>query len=1325
MKLGFGFDITVQICKQPRPPTPTPLGLDCCKLLGAPPNAYTMSADLQDMEQDDTRPRVGAAQPPQPAPAADSDLEDEEDEEEDEDEPKLKYAKLTGSLTNVYRNGDSTSAFVVAGDKMALGTHNGNIHVLQLPTMKSLRTYHAHSATITSLSISPTPPAPTAGSIPTSNPGSVSSPPPPPRQSTTSNTSTFKTRPQQTQSQQPSIPNTPNNNIYIATSSLDGHVCVSSLLDPKDVQLRNFARPVSTVALSPHYKTDRTYLSGGLGGQLILTVGGRSGVTIDANTNSAAAAASGWLGSIGLGQERGKDEVLHQGEGGIKEIKFSNSGKWVVWVNEEGVKIMRSHLRLGSEESEDAWRRIAHAARPNRREWEEFAVVWRGRCEWVDERKLEEDDEVEEEGKGEVVLNGTGEHGTSEKKKREKKVEKLIVGWGDTAYILHVTEERTTSAATGRREVGKAELMRKMQFRDCIISGIGFYTPSLLAILAYRTLDDDDKPVGQPKNHSSASTTKRAKHRHTGLEPQLRLVDMSGDEMTVDELSISRFETLSAQDYHLSTLWIPPAPPKPSTTDKEKGALEGIWDAAGGKYANRLFSSSASILSHGSSGENSGAVSSPPSSAVNVAITPKKKVSADVAAHPYLLSSGLKVFIQSPYDCVLAVKTDLSDRLKWLMEREKYEEAWKLVDAHPEVVSATSSTEKEKGSRPSTPSGKGGSLADFFADDAASLHSSEQQTRTIEREKLRIGERWLQQLISSSRYEEAGRVAGKVLGNSPRWERWVWAFREADKFDEISPFIPFSSDTGVPGDVYVVVLGHYVVHDPERLRQLLGEWDPGMGVYDTESVASATKARLRNEDGEGVKEGGEEWRVLTECLAKLYLAEGRVREALKCYIRTQNAESAFRLLTEEGKVLDGIDEEDIPGLLLLRIPLELMKSGSLKDLDEASTEAVALLVEEGLRGTLLPRSVISVLEKKGPKFNPFLYFYLRGLWNGTTTHSSTAPRLLKSKFDPRGDVDEGHALVEDHADLAVELFVEYDRPLLMEFLRASSVYSFDKAASLCEARGYYEELVHIYSKTGQNQRALHLIIDELGDVSKAIQLATENPDLWDDLLKYSMDAEVPKPAFIRGLLEEVGTAIDPIELIKCIPEGVEIPGLKQGVQKLMREYDIQVDLSEGVARVLRGEVSAGMETLRAGRAKGVRFEVVHDSPSEVEVSTKDPPTQLADGEALPLPATKVSTSTAQPGHCVGCGDPFHEDEKETLLGFACGHVYHLSCLLRANPETNDEETIERLWSQLGTGEGGEEGYSGRSVGAKVAHAHIIRSVVKGGCQHCIRVEDSS
>lgn len=50
----------------------------------------------------------------------DDDEDEDEDSEEDEDdeEPRLKYAYLTKHLGSVYRNGDATSSFLTAGDKM-------------------------------------------------------------------------------------------------------------------------------------------------------------------------------------------------------------------------------------------------------------------------------------------------------------------------------------------------------------------------------------------------------------------------------------------------------------------------------------------------------------------------------------------------------------------------------------------------------------------------------------------------------------------------------------------------------------------------------------------------------------------------------------------------------------------------------------------------------------------------------------------------------------------------------------------------------------------------------------------------------------------------------------------------------------------------------------------------------------------------------------------------------------------------------------------------------------------------------------------------------
>lgn len=255
------------------------------------------------------------------------------------------------------------------------------------------------------------------------------------------------------------IPNIPSNNIYIATSSMDGNVCIQSLLDLKDVQLRNFARPVHAVALSPDYKNDKTYLSGGTAGNLIMTVGGGPGRSTSTTVGTAAATASGWLGSMGLGANSGKDTILHSGEGTISTIKWSLTGKYVVWLNEHGIKIMRSNLHLESGDTDDAWKRIGHIDRPQTDEWETMAGVWKGRVEWIDEQAVPTTDgeKLNEDASPSLAA----ERLKSQQDKDKKQIERLLVGWGGTIWIIHVHPGGIgVGKHAGERTLGKAEIVK-------------------------------------------------------------------------------------------------------------------------------------------------------------------------------------------------------------------------------------------------------------------------------------------------------------------------------------------------------------------------------------------------------------------------------------------------------------------------------------------------------------------------------------------------------------------------------------------------------------------------------------------------------------------------------------------------------------------------------------------------------------------------------------------------------------------------------------------------------------------------------------------------
>lgn len=79
---------------------------------------------------------------------------------------------------------------------------------------------------------------------------------------------------------------------------------------------------------------------------------------------------------------------------------------------------------------------------------------------------------------------------------------------------------------------------------------------------------------------------------------------------------------------------------------------------------------------------------------------------------------------------------------------------------------------------------------------------------------------------------------------------------------------------------------------------------------------------------------------------------------------------------------------------------------------------------------------------------------------------------------------------------------------------------------------------------------------------QAIDFAKEQKDhdLWEDLLTYSET----RPLFIRGLLENVATEIDPLWLIRRIKNGLEIPGLKPALIKILQDYNLQVASLSGV-----------------------------------------------------------------------------------------------------------------------------------------------------------------
>uniref|UniRef100_A0A672T7B4 Vacuolar protein sorting-associated protein 41 homolog n=1 Tax=Sinocyclocheilus grahami TaxID=75366 RepID=A0A672T7B4_SINGR len=181
-----------------------------------------------------------------------------------------------------------------------------------------------------------------------------------------------------------------------------------------------------------------------------------------------------------------------------------------------------------------------------------------------------------------------------------------------------------------------------------------------------------------------------------------------------------------------------------------------------------------------------------------------------------------------------------------------------------------------------------------------------------------------------------------------------------------------------------------------------------------------------------------------------------------------------------------------------------------------------------------------------------------------------------------------HHKGQKYHERQISLYAEYDRPNLLPFLRESMHCPLEKALEICQQRHFVEETVFLLSRMGNCRRALQMIMEELADVDKAIEFAKEQDDreLWDDLISYSID----KPPFITGLLNNIGTHVDPILLIHRIKEGMEIPNLRDSLVKILQDYNLQILLREGCKKILVADSLSLLQRMHRTQKRGVRVD---------------------------------------------------------------------------------------------------------------------------------------
>lgn len=181
-----------------------------------------------------------------------------ESDSEEEGPPLLKYTRLNKLPTNFF-NRDSISACLFQEEFFAFGTHSGLLH-LTLPDFSPIQTLKLHRSSILCIHSDGT---------------------------------------------------------YFATGSIDGTVAIGLLEDPSSITSFDFKRPIQAVVLSSDYATNKTFVSGGMAGEVILSQ-------------------RNWLGNR-------VDTTLVKGDGPITGIFTIDDV--IFWMNDSGITFCSIHSR--------------------------------------------------------------------------------------------------------------------------------------------------------------------------------------------------------------------------------------------------------------------------------------------------------------------------------------------------------------------------------------------------------------------------------------------------------------------------------------------------------------------------------------------------------------------------------------------------------------------------------------------------------------------------------------------------------------------------------------------------------------------------------------------------------------------------------------------------------------------------------------------------------------------------------------------------------------------------------------------------------------------
>ncbi|ANB16000.1 Vps41p [Sugiyamaella lignohabitans] len=429
--------------------------------------------------------------------------------------------------------------------------------------------------------------------------------------------------------------------------------------------------------------------------------------------------------------------------------------------------------------------------------------------------------------------------------------------------------------------------------------------------------------------------------------------------------------------------------------------------------------------------------------------------------------------------------------------------------------------------------------------------------------RIAIGIKHVESLIDKEKWGEAAAFL-KIILSQPsidksvlreEWDRWGWIFVNSNHISELAQVLPIDDELEIKEDLYDSIINYCLDNDRKTLVSLIYNWPPSLYDY------NLLKNQL--EDLINESETSSSINQMRMALADLYTRTNDPLSALQHLLALHHATvidhiSKYHLLPQIHAM--------IPQVFIYNLTDEELENAPLEVIRDKTKHTINLFVEG--RHQLEPKVIIRALSGNN-KLDVMLFLYLEEL-------------TIKDSFISR-----------EFANLQIKLYAEFDRRKLMGFLNRNSHYNLTEALKVCDQNNYTPELVYLLGKVGQHQRALRLIIEKIGDPEQALEFAKSqnDQDLWNDLIHHSLK----HPLFIKVLLEKGNGSIDPVQLIRDIPPGTSIPGLKEALLNLFRDKEMLQSLNMGALDIIKDEGKSYSQHLRSIRLKGdsVDFNTEH------------------------------------------------------------------------------------------------------------------------------------